>query len=86
MEIEGLLMGVQDEYEEREEERGFLEEDEVEGYVRRVKAVAERMAAMVVKKEKLVIEMEMEGYEKEPTVIELKEMGEVRMLLGEIVD
>jgi hypothetical protein len=62
--IENELLTVVDQYEEMEEEKGFLDETEIEAYLLRAKAVVKKIARMVVYKEKVVADREREVYPK----------------------
>jgi hypothetical protein len=47
-------------YEKDEEERGFLDDREKEGWVRKVKDTAKKLGEMIAEKERRVIELELE--------------------------
>jgi hypothetical protein len=62
VELEGELMGMMEEYEREEEEKGFLEQRDKEGWRDRVRKAAERCGGIVAQKERRLVEREMEGH------------------------
>ncbi len=74
--LEGELMGMIEEYEREEEEKGFLEERDKEKWRDRVRKVAENCGGMVAEKERRLVEIELEGHieEKDGQLIRMVEM------------
>lgn len=62
VELEGELMGMMEEYEREEEEKGFLEQRDKERWRDRVRKAAERCGGIVAQKERRLVEREMEGH------------------------
>ena len=62
VELEGELMGMMEEYEREEEEKGFLEQRDKERWRDRVRKAAERCGGIVAEKERRLVEREMEGH------------------------
>ena len=55
-------MGMMEEYEGEEEEKGFLEQRDKERWRDRVRKVAERCGGIVAEKERRLVERELEGH------------------------
>lgn len=55
-------MGIMEEYEREEEEKGFLEQRDKERWRDRLRKVAERCGGIVAEKERRLVERELEGH------------------------